>query len=78
MTTVTKNINDKLKKVGDSNHTEFFGDIGTFEWTSSECSSRHAVNIDAGVDNSKGPGSFRFYANGSATDRGSVRPFIAF
>ena len=25
MTTVTKNINDKLKKVGDSNYTEFFG-----------------------------------------------------
>ena len=78
MATVTTNINNKLKKVGDSNHTEFFGDIGTFEWTSSECSSRRAVNIDAGVDNSKGPGSVRFYANGSATDRGAVRPFLAF
>ena len=78
MATVTTNINNKLKTVGDSNHTEFFGDIGTFEWTSSECSSRRAVNIDAGVDNSKGPGSVRFYANGSATDRGAVRPFLAF
>ena len=60
MTIVTKNINDKLKKVGDSNHTEFFGSTETWAWTSSELSSTNAVFIDSGVDNGRGSGSVRF------------------
>ena len=78
MTTVTKNINDKLKKVGDSNYTEFFGDINTWAWTSSEFSSTAAVIIDSGVNNSKGSGSVRFNANLNKTDQNPVRPFLAF
>ena len=77
MTTVTTNINDKLKTVGDSNYTEFFGDINTWAWTSSEFSSTNAVHIDSGVDDSKGSGSVRFY-NISKTDQVPVRPFLAF
>ena len=78
MTIVTKNINDKLKKVGDSNHTEFFGSTVTWAWTSSEFSSTGAVDIDSGVDDSKGSGSVRFYGNGRKTDHAPVRPFLAF
>ena len=78
MTTVTKNINDKLKKVGDSNYTEFFGDINTWAWTSSEFSPTAAVIIDSGVNNSKGSGSVRFNANLIKTDQNPVRPFLAF
>lgn len=79
MTTVTKNINDKLKKVGDSNHTEFFGDIITWAWTSSEFSSTDAVFLDSGVDDSKGSGSVRFYSNCySKPGLNPVRPFLAF
>ena len=78
MTIVTKNINDKLKKVGDSNHTEFFGSTVTWAWTSSEFSSTGAVDIDSGVDDSKGSGSVRFYGNGRKTDQAPVRPFLAF
>ena len=63
MTTVTTNINNKLKKVGDLNYTEFFGAVNTWAWTSSEFSSTAAVRIDSGVDDSKGSGSVRF--NGS-------------
>ena len=77
MTTVTKNINDKLKKVGDSNHTEFFGSVNTWAWTSSELSSTYAVGIDSGVNNSKGSGSVRF-SNGFKTGQKPVRPFLAF
>ena len=77
MTTVTKNINDKLKKVGDSNHTEFFGSINTWAWTSSELSSTYAVFFDSGVDNSKGSGSVRFSVN-SKPNQNPVRPFLAF
>lgn len=79
MTTVTKNINDKLKKVDDSNHTEFFGDIKTLAWTSSEFSSTLAVLIGSGVDivNGSGSGSVRFI-NSSKTDQFPVRPFLAF
>ena len=78
MTTVTKNINDKLKKVGDSNYTEFFGDLNTWAWTSSEFSYWYAVHIDSGVGDSKGPGSvrFSFYANKRTPI--PVRPFLAF
>ena len=80
MTTVTTNINGKLKKVDDPNYTEFFGDINTWAWTSSEFDDTHAVGIDSGFDDRKGPGSVRFY--GSATCSKSypkpVRPFLAF
>ena len=80
MYTVTTNINNKLKKVGDSNYTEFFGDINTWAWTSSEFSSASAVFIDSGVDDfddSKGSGSVRFgYLAKTVTI--PVRPFLAF
>ncbi len=79
MTTVTKNINDKLKKVGDSNHTEFFGDINTWAWTSSEFSPTDAVAIDSGVDDSKGGlGSVRFHSFKGEAYQFPVRPFLAF
>ena len=80
MTTVTKNINDKLKKVGDSNYTEFFGSVNTWAWTSSEFSPTGAVRIDSGVDDfdaSKGSGSVRF-GYGNLTGQDPVRPFLAF
>ena len=79
MKTVTTNINDKLKKVGDSNYTEFFGSVNTWAWTSSEFSSTYAVSIDSGVNDSKGSGSVRFRNNTSAkVYQGPVRPFLAF
>lgn len=78
MTTVTTNINNKLKKVGDSNYTEFFGDINTWAWTSSEFSSTYAVDIDSGVDESKGSGSVRFSYVSSRAYQRPVRPFLAF
>ena len=81
MTTVTKNINYKLKKVGDSNHTEFFGEVNTWAWTSSEYSSTHAVFIDSGVDDggSWGAGSVRFVGDyRSKPTLHPVRPFLAF
>ena len=78
MTTVTKNINDKLEKVGDSNYTEFFGSVNTWAWTSSEFSSTYAVRIDSGVDDSKGSGSVRFDGLNAKTAQGPVRPFLAF
>lgn len=77
MTTVTKNINDKLKKVGDSNYTEFFGSVNTWAWTSSEFSPTGAVGIDSGVDDSKGSGSVRFNNNNNKTNTKPVRPFLA-
>ena len=79
MTTVTKNINDKLKKVGDSNYTEFFGSVNTWAWTSSEFSSTNAVRIDSGVDDSKGSGSVRVDSDDyGKTGQRPVRPFLAF
>ena len=82
MTTVTKNINDKLKTVGDSNYTEFFGSVNTWAWTSSEFSPADAVNIDSGVDDfdgSEGSGSVRFRSyGGRKTSQKPVRPFLAF
>ena len=79
MTTVTKNINDKLEIVGDSNYTEFFGSVNTWAWTSSEFSSTNAVIIDSGVDDSKGSGSVRFSNyNRTKTYQNPVRPFLAF
>lgn len=77
MTTVTKNINDKLMTVGDSNYTEFFGAVNTWAWTSSEYSSTDAVTIDSGVDDSKGSGSVRFDGLGKPIQK-PVRPFLAF
>ena len=79
MKDVTTKINDKLKKVGDSNYTEFFGDINTWAWTSSEYSSKDAVGIDSGVDDSKGSGSVRFNTIlDGKTNWFPVRPFLAF
>ena len=80
MTTVTGNINSKLKKVGNNNYTEFFGATNTWAWTSSEFSATFAVLVDSGVDDSKGSGSVRFYGyNGDGkTAQSPVRPFLAF
>ena len=77
MKTVTNNINNKLEIVGDSNHTEFFGDINTWAWTSSESSSTYAVGVDSGVGSSSGSGSVRFYSV-TKTLTLPVRPFLAF
>ena len=82
MYTVTTNINNKLKTVGDSNYTEFFGSVNTWAWTSSEFSPTYAVLIDSGVDDleaSKGSGSVRFNSDyGIKTRQIPVRPFLAF
>ena len=66
-----------LEKVGDSNYTEFFGDIPTWAWSSSEFSSAYAVGFDSGVDDRMGSGSVRFGTN-HKTDQLPVRPFLAF
>ena len=81
MTTVTKNINDKLMKVGDLNYTEFFGAVNTWAWTSSEFSSPYAVLVDSGVDDLNVSGSVRFgsgYGFYPKTYQIPVRPFLAF
>ena len=78
MTTVTGNINNKLKKVGNNNYTEFFGATNTWAWTSSEFSATYAVLVDSGVDDSKGSGSVRFCSYNSKTYQKPVRPFLAF
>lgn len=79
MTTVTRNINNKLKKVGNNNYTEFFGATNTWAWTSSEFSATLAVGVDSGVDDSKGSGSVRFYSpTYGKTTQEPVRPFLAF
>ena len=81
MTTVTKNINDKLNIVGDSNYTEFFGANKNHEWTSSEFSSTGAVLIDSGVYDYGGPGCVRFSGDVYPIFKSasiSVRPFLAF
>lgn len=77
MTTVTGNINKKLKNVGNNNYTEFFGATNTWAWTSSEFSATSAVPVDSGVDDSKGSGSVRF-DSASKTAQKPVRPFLAF
>lgn len=77
MTIVTGNINNKLKKVGNNNYTEFFGATNTWAWTSSEFSSTYAVSVDSGVDDSKGSGSVRFGYSLKAGQK-PVRPFLAF
>ena len=73
MTTVTTNINNKLMKVGDTKYTEFFGDINTWAWTSSEFSSVVGVLVD-----SRGAGSVRFDSYTAKTIPFPVRPFLAF
>lgn len=78
MTTVTGNINKKLKKVGNNNYTEFFGATNTWAWTSSEFSAAYAVLVDSGVNNSKGSGSVRFSLTSGKTPQFPVRPFLAF
>ena len=79
MTTVTTNINNKLKIVSDKNYTEFFGVVNTWAWTSSEFSSTVAVSLDSGVDDSKGSGSVRFdNYDYNKTTQEPVRPFLAF
>lgn len=77
MTTVTGKINNKLKKVGKNNYTEFFGATNTWAWTSSEFSATRAVYVDSGVDDSGVSGSVRF---GGSTKPAQlpVRPFLAF
>lgn len=77
MTTVTGNINKKLKKVGNNNYTEFFGATNTWAWTSSEFSATGAVDVDSGVNNSKESGSVRFGAD-VKSGQNPVRPFLAF
>ena len=77
MNDVTTNINKMLEKVGDSNYTEFFEDIPTWAWSSSEFSSAYAVGFDSGVDDRMGSGSVRFGTN-HKTDQLPVRPFLAF
>lgn len=79
MTIVTGNINNKLKKVGNNNYTEFFGATNTWAWTSSEFSPTHAVRVDSGVDDGKGSGSVRFsIIYSTKTIQKPVRPFLAF
>lgn len=78
MYTVTTNINNKLKTVGDSNYTEFFGSVNTWAWTSSEFDPTYAVFIDSGVDDFKGSGSVRFDSRYYKTITLPVRPFLAF
>ena len=77
MTTVTGNINDKLKKVGNNNYTEFFGATNTWAWTSSEFSATYAVFVDSGLDDSRESGSVRF-GGYYKTYQSPVRPFLAF
>lgn len=77
MTTVTSNINNKLKKVGDNNYTEFFGATNTWAWTSSELSDMFAVLVDSGGADSQGSGSVRF-TFGHKAFQVPVRPFLAF
>ena len=81
MTTVTTNVNNKLKKVGDTKYTEFYGVVQTWAWTSTAYSSEDAVSIDSGIINSMGAGSVRFYPRNYGyylTPQIPVRPFLAF
>ena len=76
---VTTEINDMLKKVGDSNYTVFFPQGSyVWVWTSSEYSSVYAVYFLSGDDNSKGSGSVLFSAVRGKRNARAVRPFLAF
>lgn len=77
MRTVSGKINAALSKVGANQYTEFFQGTNTWAWTSSEYSSTYAVDVDSGVNNSKGSGSVRFGYDGK-TNWIPVRPFLAF
>ena len=78
---VTTKINDMLKKVGDSNYTEFFQGHFTWVWTSSEFSSEAAFILESGINANKGVGSVHFDNSNKEyygpTQR-QVRPFLAF
>ena len=81
MNDVTTKINDMLKKVGDSNYTEFFQGNYTLAWTSSEHGSDDAVSVDSGVYYSMGSGSVRFWYHNKyyyGPTCYPVRPFLAF
>ena len=78
---VTTKINDMLKKVGDSNYTEFFQGHFTRVWTSSEFSSQAAFILESGINANRGVGSVHFDNSNKEyygpTQR-PVRPFLAF
>ena len=78
MTTVSENINAALSKVGPDQYTEFFQGTNTWELTSSEFSLTSAVLIDSGIDERRGPGSFRFATTMAKVRPIAVRPFLAF
>ena len=81
MKTVTTNINNKLKTVGDSNYTEFFGSVNNWAWTSSEYSASGGVALDSGFDDLyDGSGTVRFVGGDKCSKPGlnPVRPFLAF
>ena len=81
MKTVTTNINNKLKTVGDSNYTEFFGSVNNWAWTSSEYSASGGVALDSGFDDLyDGSGTVRFVGGDKCSKWGElpVRPFLAF
>ena len=78
---VTTKINDMLKKVGDSNDSNYtvFFPQGRYVWvwTSSEYSSDNAVGVVSGVNDSKGSGSV-YFRNGLKPYTKLVRLFLAF
>ena len=81
MKTVTTNINNKLKKVGDTKYTEFFGTVNIWAWTSSEYSASGGVALDSGFDDLyDGSGTVRFVGGDKSSKWGEipVRPFLAF
>ena len=81
MKKVTTNINNKLKIVGDSNHTEFFESVNNWAWTSSEYSASGGVSLDSGLDDlPDGSGTVRFVGGDKSSKWGEipVRPFLAF
>ena len=81
MKTVTTNINNKLKTVGDSNYTEFFESVNNWAWTSSEYSASGGVALDSGFDDlDDGSGTVRFVGGDKCSKWGKlpVRPFLAF
>ena len=81
MKTVTTNINNKLKIVGDTKYTEFFGTVNIWAWTSSEYSASGGVALDSGLDDLyDGSGTVRFVGGDKSSKWGEipVRPFLAF
>ena len=76
--TVTGKINTALSKAGNNNYTQFFQNVLTWAWTSSEYSITTVVRVDSGIDNDKGDGSFRFDDDYGKSYKRPVRPFLAF